>query len=175
MMGKLLAGSFLSLVAFSAGAVSVTFTDLNQKPMLEDQGGSLMDQSFDVTNDTGQTWTDFHLELNVFRDPADPPGAGGPTFFIDTASGNFDGNAYEGPGSYSLSNNNQVIDILGLSIPDGAVYSFTVDVAQGETTNRYDILGRPTVTAQVPEPGTLGLLVFGLTGMVAGVVKRRGK
>lgn len=172
MMTKFVAASVLSLAACSAGAVSLTYDNLDQKPILQNQSGFLMNQVFDITNNSGQTWTDFHLSLDVYPDPDGELGAGGPTFFIDTKSGGFDGTAYDGPGSYSLSSSQQVIDIINLSVPDGDTYTFTVDVAQGETTNHYDILGKPTVANEVPEPGTLGLMALGVAGLVARFSKR---
>jgi len=175
MMAKFFAASALSLAACSVGAVSLTYDDLNEKPILENQSGFLVGQVFDITNNSGQTWNDFHLSLDVYEDPDGFLGAGGPTFFIDTASAGFDGTAYDGPGSYSLSNNQTVIDILNLSIPDGDTYTFTVDVAQGETTNHYDILGKPTVANEVPEPGTLGLMLLGVGGLVARFSKQASR
>lgn len=175
-------GAFLVLTMGApayAAPVTFTFNNLNDQILLADQDFALLDQEFEITNNTGQTWTDFHLELDVFLPEDAPPPSGGISYFFqDTAGGSlgFDGDVYEGPGTDTLSSFQQSLDIVGLSIPDGDSYMFNVDVNSGETTTRYNIVGRPTVDGEtsVPLPGTIVLVAVGLiVGGVREVFARR--
>jgi hypothetical protein len=155
-----------------ADAFDVTFNDLNEKLLLDSSqapllGGDCPDCPFSITNSTGVTWTDFHLELRL---TSGPPGRFG---FINVAEGGFDGDVYEGPGSDSLSDLGDaldtVLDIIGLNIPDGGIYGFNVDMATLELQGTYGLFGRPTTDGngppQVPGPATLVLVSMGLLGL----------
>jgi hypothetical protein len=169
----------------SDAAVLFTFNDLTPQvifntgssptPVSPFTTGDLPNGAFEITNNTGQTWTDFHIDLTVV----------GATFgltggFIDFVGGGYDGTAYEGPGSYTISPNLRSLDIVGLSVPQGGVLSFTLDIDHFEGDGTFDLVAYPTVSqqpptnGQVPEPATL--FMFGLGGIgFAGVAWRRRK
>jgi hypothetical protein len=155
-----------------ATAFDVTFNDLNEKLLFDSSQapvlafpfvpGDCPDCPFSITNSTGVTWTDFHLEL---RQTSGPLGTFG---FIDAAIGGYDGDVYEGPGSDSLGAFNQTLDVIGLNIPDGGIYSFNVDMAAFELQGTYGLFGRPSTDGndqRVPGPATLVLLALGLLGL----------
>lgn len=154
-----------------ANAFDVTFNDLNAKLLFDSsqatppQGfspGDCPDCPFSITNSTGVAWTDFHLELQLTSGP------GGSFGFINAAAGGYDGDVYEGPGSDSMGPFNQTLDIIGLNIPDGGIYSFNVDMDAFELTGTYGLFGRPTTDGngpQVPGPATLVLVSLGLLGL----------
>jgi PEP-CTERM motif len=168
-----------------AAPFTVTFTDLNPKMMGGDVfgAGGNNDVAFEVTNQTGSTWNDFHMQVAL-----GPAGTLGIAFYVPAAlAGTFgtDGFPYEGPGSFTLSNlNNQpaypdVLDVVGLNVPTGGTYSFSVDIAAGESG--WIMAGYPTVGTpppplgnppQVPEPGTA--LLFGMGLLVGGAFRRLG-
>jgi hypothetical protein len=136
-------------------ASAVTFTDLNQK--------YLPGTSLDITNATGVTWTDFHFVLS-------PAGVG-------LTVGD-----YSGPGTAAWTlphylhfpddfDYNYYVDVTGLSIPDGNIYSLSFTTGQGGEVlpvQGFIPSGHPTIEGQisaVPEPTTLLLVGAGLLGV----------
>ena len=165
-----------------AGAAMVTYNDLNEQLLYSNDGTSdIFDEPFDLTNNSGQTWTDFHLRIERFIEPNGPS-------FIDIAAGGFDGMAYEGAGTYTLSSPGPngglgtVLDIIGLSIANASIYSFTLDVERFDDAVfgdlSYNIYGTPTVdgvvgNGAVPEPSTAMMLAIGLFGAAGYGWRRR--
>ncbi|MCC7548718.1 MAG: hypothetical protein IT532_13210 [Burkholderiales bacterium] len=106
-----------------AAAFSTTFNNFDAQVIFDtsqspaQQGpftpGDCPDCAFDITNNSGQTWTDFHLELRL------APGSFGTFGFIDFAGGGYDGDVYEGPGTDALSDDLHSLDIIGLNIAQG--------------------------------------------------------
>jgi len=161
-----------------ASAFDVTFNNLNEKLLFDSSQapaqpqpftpGDCPDCPFSITNNTGVTWTDFHLELRQTSGPL------GSFAFINAAVGGYDGDVYEGPGIDSLSNpgggSGTVLDIIGLNIPNGGNYSFTVDMDAAELIGTYGLFGHPTTAGNgcercVPGPATLMLVSLGLLGL----------
>jgi hypothetical protein len=163
----------LTLLGVSARADAATFT-FNYTSLASQVFGLLPpdDMTFVLTNNTGVTWTDFHLTSN---------GAGG--FLVDTYSG--PGTATYGGGSGTILGNQFffALDIVGLNVTNGSTLTFTQDFfcfgeicglgATGTAT--------PTTTFQppdggggtsVPEPSSILLLASGL-GAVVAARKRR--
>ena len=162
---------FGMVASHAGGQVSYTFNSLTEQVMdtRVTNFASLQDEPFAITNNTGQTWIDFHVTLEGMGD------FGGYAFmrFADLGS---DGIIYTGPGTATFADDNgdsmgydEVMNLDGLNVPDGSTLEFTADILGGafpEGMTSFDIRGMPTV----PEPATLGLLAAGLGALVA---KRR--
>jgi hypothetical protein len=119
--------------------------------------------SYSLINNTGEVWTDFHLRLDTytsdfFTTPADD------FYFFE--------NVYDGPGSYTIGNDNRSIDIIGLNIGIGEEFNFNVDF-DSDGSGFYGLFGQPTThTAPIPESSTLLLLGTGLVGL-AGIGRKK--
>jgi hypothetical protein len=96
------------------------------------------DCRFYIVNKSGQIWTDFHLEMRLGKQPDG-------TFGFMPEGGGFDGQIYEGPGTGNLSNNNHTLDVIGLNVPNGETYDFTVDIGDLELEGTWELYGWPTV------------------------------
>ncbi len=162
--------------AASVDAAVAVFTDLNPKvifntgdspPVPGFSTGDLPNGPFDITNNTGLTWTDFHIDLVPTQ------GSAGSFGFIDFAAGGYDGMGYEGPGTGAFSDSFQTLDIVGLNVPNGGVLSFTVDVDHFEFFGTLDLVAYPTVSTEPPNGGVpepMSMLVWTGLGLVAGCV-----
>ncbi len=111
-----------------------------------------------VNNNTGEVWTEFHFRLDtytsdfpyLFATPADEY-----SFFPD---------AYTGPGTWTLSNQNRTLDVAGLNIGVGESFDFSLNVDFDSTSSGYfGLFGQPT---PIPEPNTMVFLSLGLIGLV---------
>ena len=163
-------------------AYAVTYNDLNAKIIAGDVFGAGVndDVTFDIQNSTGTTWTDFHMQVAL-----GPAGTQGMAFFIPASlAGTMgtDGQTYEGPGTYILSNIDNPtypdgIDIVGLNVLNGNTLSFSLDIAAGESG--WILAGYPTTDgagpgpSPVPEPTSILLLSLGLFGLAG--IKRTFK
>ena len=124
--------------------------------------GDAVDHVYQLTNNTGQPWTDFHFLLAL--------ASGNGTFFFPTfAAGGYDGTAYEGPGDFVVSADLQRLDVVNLDIADGQVFVFSLDSDAFELTGTYDVYGTPSVDGGsngAPEPAPLALLGIALAAWV---------
>ena len=166
----LLAAVLLGMAPVAEGAVSHTFTTISEELMhVESIDFILPDEPFIITNDTGITWIDFHVRLFGYGQFGEYP-------FMRFIELGADGNIYTGPGIASFVDDNldglgydEVMNLDGLSIADGATLEFTVDIIGGvapEGLVEFEIYGLPSI----PEPCTVGL--FGL-GTLALIRRRR--
>ncbi len=160
----LLLGGLLVLANTTpAQAIAVTFTDFTPKLLgsVAYPGGPL---NFDITNSTGQSWTDFHFAVgDVFNSPV--------IFGTDA----FGTNPYSGPGTATLSTGpdglKDILDVVGLNIANGGHYLSTVNVFGIEFTLGV-VGGNPTTggpgpgPTPTPEPSTMLLLGSGIIGFV---------
>jgi len=164
--------AFVATVVFAAvlactatdtkAAVTHTFSSVSEQLMATWSTGfvSLEDEPFTITNDTGVTWIDFHVTLVG-------DGEFGSYDFMRFDDLGGDGDIYTGPGTESFSDENgdaygynEVMDLDGLSIPDGDTLEFTVDIFGGafpEGLVEAHVYGLPTV----PEPCTIAVLGIG--------------
>lgn len=159
----------LSLGFFtSANAIVIesTYTDLGSKSLIGVSSSTLLE--FSITNNTGVTWTDFHIN--------------------NTNYGALSATSYEGPGTADFGDTidsilgvvSQTLDIFDISVANDEVLSFNVNyVCAGEICSSgfgTFIFGYPTVGEEpprVPEPSALLLLAAGLLGF--GFVGRKQK
>lgn len=168
----------LTTSAHQAKAVSFTFNDNTEQIMTTVVGAfaSLPAEPFDITNNTGTTWVDFHMTL-VGRNEF---GLDYPFMrFIDLGTPGI----YSGPGNAVFSDvngdalgYNEVMTLSALSISDGSALMFTVDIFGGvapEGLAEFDIVGMPSLQpSMVPEPSTV---LFVGCGFVALWVRRRSQ
>jgi len=149
--------------------ISATFTTLNSKIIGGQPPGSYLyinaPYDFEITNDTGVNWTDFHLQTSTGSFVVDTYAGPGTaaftnTFFVAGAPPTFP--SYTGAGQ---------LDITSINIAPSGILDFTVNLAIGpsESAGFLGILitGNPTTggTSTVPEPTTMLLLGSGLLGL----------
>ncbi len=131
-VGFMVAAALFGLAA-SANATPFTFNDLN--PQVIGSATSTGTYPFELTNNTGVPWTDFHFTIGA----ANPP-------LVALFSN------YTGPGTGYLlqdgSGNATIFDITGLNIPQGGTYNLSLDVTTVEAIGV--IAGRPNFTTLVP-------------------------
>ena len=156
-------------ITFNSNVEQLLFSSADAPPPpLGFTPGDCPDCPFDITNNTGTTWTDFHFRLQL------GPGSFGTFFFVDFVGGGYDGVVYEGPGTGAVvaGSFNQRLDVTGLNVPDGGFYSFSLDMDAFELLGTYELYGIPTTDGlppPVPEPTSLALLgMVGVMGVRAG-------
>ena len=166
-------------MASHASAVSFTFTDISTQLIdsrLTADGRLLELERFDITNNTGEVWTDFHLSLE------------GQTLFGDSLFVIFEdigaAGLYSGPGvaSFSDSHGTGFFDMLtidGLDIAIGGVLSFNVDIiAITESIVSFQIYGLPSIgqsggpTGAIPEPSAGMLFLVGAACLGSGTRRK---
>lgn len=171
------------LLATPAHATSVTFTDLNAKTLLNvgHDSGIYQQNAFQITNNTGVAWTDFHMIVSFAT--AENPNliqGDGSIYFGDVSGIS---NAYSGPGTAAFQNATSYIaggpvDITGISIPTGGEFDFSIGTAHGEILGTFFLIGNPTTGgggSAIPEPSTMMLLGSGLVGLIGYGRKRLKK
>lgn len=159
MLAPAVSSGFASTFNSNAEQLLFTSSDAPEQPS-PFTPGDCPDCPFDLTNNTGTTWTDFHFRLAL--------GQGSGTFwFVDFIGGGYDGDGYEGPGSGTFPDPS-TLDVIGLNIANGGTYRFTVDMDSFELLGTYQLFGTPTTDGnggQVPLPGALLLMAGGLVGL----------
>jgi len=169
-------------VASTANAtiITATFNDNNEKllgissdwdvPSLPFTPGDAVDQPFEITNNTTDTWVDFHFRI------ANSPGESLKSVFFNLASGGFDGTAYEGPGTFTIvdpgPDAGQLLEVKNLVINPGDIFAFNLDIEDNGALFDYSLFGEPYLLSPspVPEPSTivlwsLGALAFAGLGL----------
>jgi hypothetical protein len=177
-MAVIVASIFTLAVVECANAdiITATFTATSSKIIGGVAPGSYLyinaPYEFQITNNTGVTWTDFHLQTSTggfVDDTYAGPGAGAftNTYFVAAAPPTFP--SYTGAGH---------LDITSINIAPLGILDFTTNLAIGpsESAGFLGILvtGNPTtggVPPTVPEPSTLLLIGSGLIGLL-GVRKK---
>ncbi|HEU4618246.1 MAG TPA: PEP-CTERM sorting domain-containing protein [Gammaproteobacteria bacterium] len=178
--------------ALPAHAIAITYDDLDPQTIFTQPFGfpGTSNLAFDVTNDTSETWTDFHVLLQ--QDGGAPSTV---AFFDDLGAV-----GYIGPGTGTFSGLGAIdsfLDVIGLAVAPSDVFSFTVGLLTGEGAPSYSLIAEPSTathsgilsiggggtdggggtgggggTTQVPEPGVLALLAAGLAALL---IAQRGK
>jgi hypothetical protein len=128
--------------------------------------------TFDITNSTGVTWTDYSIIVG-------PPSAYSPdvneSYFTSCSGGTL--SLVTAPGNPSPNTGIYVnqCEVDGLSIAAGATYDLTVGIGAGEPG--WVVYGTPSTSegggggTPAPEPGTMLLLSSGLIG-IAGLRRK---
>jgi hypothetical protein len=173
---------YLVAIVFVAATLGIpTFADYNYTQTSNSQaligynlsGAGDSTDTFDVTNSTGTTWTDYSIVVG-------PPSAYTPdvneSYFTSCSGtlslGTAPGNSSPNTGIYL-----NECEITGISIASGATYDFTVGIGAGEPG--WSVYGTPSTSegggggggTPTPEPATFWLLGMGLA-IVA--MSRRG-
>jgi len=159
-------------VTYNSNAEQLLFTSSQAQPPEGFSPGDCPDCIFNLFNNTGTTWTDFHFRV-AFQAGS---GLGGTFGFIDAAVGGYDGDVYEGPGSDTVGPFNQTLDVVGLNIVADDEYTFNVDMDAFELTGNYQLFGIPTTdggNGRLPLPGTFLLLAGGLVGLTGMAWRQR--
>lgn len=155
-------------------AVVHTFNNIAEQVMDARAVYSIIQQNepFDITNNSGVTWFDFHVTL-------EGQGDFGPYDFMQFTDLGANGVIYTGPGAVSFTDDNldalglnEAMHIDGLNIPHGAVLSFTADIFGGaapEGMTSFQIHGQPSI----PEPSTIAILGMGTLALLGGHRRRR--
>lgn len=140
-----------------------TFDSISVQQIDDIAGGlNIFANPFEITNNTGVTWSDFQVEVSGIGDLGIPfPFAGMQN--------------YVGPGTATFEDINgdvqgrtERLTIDDITVADGDILSFTADilVIPPEGIVRLEIFGLPSIDdvppPEVPVPATLGLLALGL-------------
>jgi hypothetical protein len=149
----------ISKVLDSINPVTLTFTVSHT----DSNGGSPYAVTESVTNNTGQTWTDFHYSITE-------PGQGNGvvfTSFNQSTFGNFtlDSEPSSGPRNLNFTGT--------LASGNSADATFSIspfDPGAGNTTT-FSVTQAPSVSA-IPEPETYAMMMAGLL-LMGSIVKRR--
>jgi hypothetical protein len=115
-----------------------------------------------VTNNTNQTWTDYHEQLGTGTDGNFAPGGTPVEFLLPTDA------TYTNPSFSNRSVTPSEIDYTGGAIAPGQAISLTFSITVPDISPAgpadFTLRQFPTV---VPEPGTLGLLAVGSISLLA--------
>ena len=158
-------------ITYDDNAEQLLFTSSDAPPQPDPfTPGDCPNCPFELFNNTGTSWTDFHFRLAL------GPQSNGTFFFVPIAAGGYDGDVYEDSGSDALAGC-CTLDVVDLNISSDDTYSFTVDMDAFELTGTYQLFGTPTTdggNGRVPVPGTFLLVAAGLAGF-ASIASRRGR
>jgi hypothetical protein len=132
-------------------------------------GNNQFDVTEAITNSTGVNWTDFHY--SIIEGP-NPQGQGNVFISFNNATKtNLGGFTLDQPPSSGPRN----LNYTGfLADGGGTTAHFTLNAFDPGAGNTYhfQLVQTPSVTANVPEPGTWATLLAGLFGVI-GLVRRR--
>ena len=158
--------------------IEVTFYGLGEMGIAYAPTGSFTDAPLRIINQTGETWTDFHLRLSQINFSGIQETVGGAIYFSE----------YEGPGTAVLYDPGgrtnpfyfSMIDITGIFVPDGEALEFTISGGRiGEIlgSGATYVYAYPTTNGgtSVPEPSTMFLLSFGIVALVGSKLVKKNE
>jgi hypothetical protein len=172
---------YLAAIVFVAATLGIptladyTYTQTSDSQTLigyNTSGAGDSTDTFDVTNSTGTTWTDYMVVVG----PPSGFGSDNESYFTSCTGTLSLGTAPGDPGSNTGIYVNQC-EITGISVASGATYDFTVGIGAGEPG--WSVYGTPSTSegggggggTPTPEPATFWLVGIGLA-IVA--MSRRG-
>jgi hypothetical protein len=139
--------------AGQAATIGSVIDQLDNETLIGASTGGLHTDTFQVTNNTGETWYSF-------------------AFKSAPASNEIVADSYVGPGFLDFEGSN-LLSIGGIDVAAGSVFEFTVTTDSRFSQLYYGTASATEISAPVPLPAAAWMLLAGAGGLVAVARKRK--